>query len=116
VDELRQRLLDLHKTLVDYERVTYEKTFGGIGSQNEFLQLLIKDPWFAWLHPISELVVEMDEMLGSKEPLTRARVKRIFAQTRALLKASEQGEGFERSYFEALQSEPDVVMAHAGVM
>jgi hypothetical protein len=53
LDELRQRLLDLHKTLVDYERVTYEKTFGAIASQNEFLQLLIKDPWFAWLHPIS---------------------------------------------------------------
>jgi hypothetical protein len=77
---------------------------------------LIKDPWFAWLHPISELVVEMDEMVEGKEPLTSGGVKRIFAQTRGLLKASEQGQGFERSYFEALQAEPDVVMAHANVV
>jgi hypothetical protein len=114
--DLRQKVLDLHKTLMDYERVTYEQTFGAIKSQNQFLQLLIKDPWFAWLHPISELVVQMDEMLEAKEPLTSALVKRVFAQTRTLLKASEQGQGFGRSYFEALQEEPDVVLAHASVM
>ena len=114
--ELRQKLLDLHKTLIDYERVTYEQTFGEIKSPNQFLQLLIQDPWFAWLHPISELVVQMDEILEGKEPLTSALVKRIFAETRNLLKASEQGQSFGRSYYEALQGEPDVVMAHAGVM
>jgi hypothetical protein len=32
-----------------------------------------------------------------------------------LLVASEEGQGFARSYFEALQREPDVVMAHAEV-
>jgi hypothetical protein len=116
VNDLRDSLLALHKTLVDYERGSYEKTFGVIGSQNEFLQLLIKDPWFAWLHPISELVVEMDEMVDGKEPLTAGQVIQVFAQVRALLKASEEGHGFERSYFEALQAEPDVVMAHAGVV
>ncbi len=114
--DLRQKLLDLHKTLIDYERVTYEQTFGAIKTQNQFLQLLIKDPWFAWLHPISELVVQMDEMLEAKEPLTSGLVKRIFAETRTLLKATEQGQGFGRSYFEALQEEPDVVLAHASVM
>ena len=116
LSELRQKLLDLHKTLIEYDRSTYEQTFGKIKSQNQFLQLLIRDPWFAWLHPISELVVQMDEMLEAEEPLTSAVLKRIFAETRTLLKASEQGEGFGRSYFEALQEEPDVVMAHASVM
>jgi len=115
LENLRQSILDLHKTLIDSERAAYEETFGPIESQNKFLQLLISDPWFAWLHPLSELVVVMDEVLDGEEPVTAERVKQFRGQTKALLKASEEGQGFERSYFEALQREPDVVMAHAEV-
>jgi hypothetical protein len=112
---LRQSVLHLHKTLIDSERTAYEQTFGKVESQNRFLQLLIKDPWFVWLHPLSELVVAMDEVLEDESPLTEEQVKRFADQARTLLKASEQGEGFERSYYEALQREPDVVLAHAAV-
>jgi hypothetical protein len=115
LENLRQSILDLHKTLIDSERAAYEETFGPIESQNKFLQLLISDPWFAWLHPLSELVVVMDEAMDGDEPITADRVMRFREQTKALLKASEEGQGFERSYFEALQREPDVVMAHAEV-
>jgi hypothetical protein len=115
LENLRQSILDLHKTLIDSERAAYEETFGPIESQNKFLQLLISDPWFAWLHPLSELVVVMDEAMDEDEPITADRVTRFREQTKALLKASEEGQGFERSYFEALQREPDVVMAHAEV-
>ena len=59
--ELRHALLKLHKTLVDSERVSYEKTIGKIQSPNHFLQLLTGDPWFAWLRPLSQLIVAMDE-------------------------------------------------------
>jgi len=112
---LRHSVLRLHKTLIDSERTVYEQTFGKVESQNQFLQLLIKDPWFVWLHPLSELVVAMDEALEGEIPVTREQVKRFADQTRTLLKASEEGEGFERSYYEALQREPDVVLAHAAV-
>ena len=53
---LRDTLTALHKTLIESERIVYERLWQ-IESQNQFLQLLISDPWFAWLHPISELVV-----------------------------------------------------------
>jgi hypothetical protein len=115
LEALRQSILHLHKTLIDSERTVYEQTFGKVGSQNQFLQLLIKDPWFVWLHPLSELVVAMDEALEGEIPLTAEQAKQFGEQTRALLKASEQGEGFGRSYYEALQREPDVVLAHAAV-
>ena len=113
--DLRQGLLALHKALIDSERRVYEETFGSIESQNHFLQLLINDPWFAWLHPVSELVVLIDETLESDEPLTVESAGRLRSRTRALLVASEEGDGFPRSYFEALQREADVVMAHADV-
>lgn len=111
--ELRDALLDLHKALVDSERVSYEKTIGAISSPNHFLQLLTGDPWFAWLHPISQLIVAMDEALDGKEPLTTAGADALVNQARRLLVASEDGEGFSRHYFDALQRDPDVVLAHA---
>jgi len=39
-------------------------------------------------------------------PVTLEQTKQFATQVRGLLKASEQGEGFERSYYEALQREP----------
>jgi hypothetical protein len=99
LSELRLALLTLHKALVDSERVSYEKTVGTIPSPSHFLRLLTQDPWFAWLQPF--------------EPLTLAGVDALVRQTRLLLAASESGEGFSRHYFDALQRDPDVVMAHA---
>ncbi len=113
--ELRRALLDLHKALIDSERVSYEKIVGEIQSPNHFLQLLTNDPWFAWLHPLSELVVAMDEALDGKEPLTEAGVGALVHQADRLIAPSESGEGFGRHYFEALQRDPDVVLAHAEV-
>ena len=107
--------MHLHKALVDSERISYEKNLGTIPSANHFLQLLTNDPWFAWLHPISELIVAMDEALDAKfkTPLTAELADGLVKQTRTMLVASETGEGFPRHYFDALQRDPDVVMAHA---
>jgi hypothetical protein len=113
---LREALLHLHKALVDSERIGYEKNIGTIPSPNYFLQLLTRDPWFAWLHPLSELIVAMDEALDAREPLTSAVAEVLVLQTRRLLVASESAEGFARHYFDALQRDPDVVMAHAAVV
>ncbi len=112
---LRGTLLDLHKALVDSERVSYEQNIGTIPSANHFLKLLTDDPWFAWLHPLSQLIVAMDEALDAKAkmPLTQEQAVALVKRTRSLLVASETGEGFPRHYFDALQRDPEVVMAHA---
>jgi len=113
--QLRAALLALHKALVDSERVSYEQNIGTIPSANHFLQLLTNDPWFAWLHPISLLIVAMDEALDvkAKIPLTAETAQALVMRTSEMLVASETGEGFARHYFDALQRDPDVVMAHA---
>jgi hypothetical protein len=116
LETLRSSLLSLHKTLVESEKVEYEHTVGKISSPNHFLQLLTNDPWFAWLSPLSRLIVSMDEALDSKEePLTGERVEAFVKQTAAMLVASETGESFAQNYFEALQRDPDVVMAQGEV-
>src|SRR5258708_7909259 len=82
LEEVRHALLTLHKALVDSERITYEKTVGPIRSPNQFLQLLTTDPWFAWLQPLSQLIVSMDEALDPKEQLTGKAVDALSKQTR----------------------------------
>lgn len=109
-------MLKLHKTLVDSERVGYEKTIGKIQSPNHFLQLLTGDPWFAWLHPLSQLIVAMDEALDAEAPLTLTRVDALMRQSNLLLVTSESAEGFSGHYHAALQRDPDVVLAHAEVV
>ena len=113
LEALRAQLLKLHKALLDSERVEYEKTIGKIQSPNHFLQLLIGDPWFAWLQPISQLIVAMDEAMDGKEPVTLSGIEALKQQTRRLLVASDEGEGFSKHYSDALQRDPDVVLAHA---
>jgi hypothetical protein len=115
LEVLRLSLLNLHKALVDSERVEYEKTFGKIQSPNQFLQLLTTDPWFAWLSPLSQLIVSMDEALDEKEPLTPAAIVALITQSQRLLVPSESGDGFSKHYDEALQRDPDVVLAHGQV-
>lgn len=113
--ELRTQLLDLHKVLLEDTRVAYELDRGRVGTTANLLQLVISDPWFAWLHALSELIVRIDELLGKDAPSTEADATTLFEHVEKLLTASESGEGFSRRYYEALQRQPAVVLAHAGV-
>lgn len=115
LEAIRGPLLTLHKTLVDSERIEYEKTIGKIRSPGHFLQLLTSDPWFAWLSPLSQLIVSIDEALDGKEPLRAAKVEALLQQSARLLMPSETGSGFSNHYFEAMQRDPDVVLAHGAV-
>ena len=40
----------------------------------------------------------------------------LIAQARALVSPSENGQGFGKHYFEAMQRDPDVVLAHAATI
>src|SRR5215208_5578458 len=102
LEAFREVLLRLHKTLVDSERVTYESTIGAIKSPGHFLQLLTNDPWFAWLHPLSQLIVSVDEAIDGKEPLTPAIMEALARQSGQLLVPQENTDGFAGHYFEAL--------------
>jgi hypothetical protein len=111
--DLRNALLQLHKTLLDSERAIYERDVQRINSPGQMLGLLMDDPWFAWLRDLSRFVVRIDERLDEKEPATTAEAARFLSQARALLTPAEDGRGFERRYFEAIQRDPNVVLAHA---
>jgi hypothetical protein len=110
---IRTVLLRVHKTLLDFERDGYERERGKIGNSYEFLQLVMSDAWFAWLRQLSELIVEMDELLAAKETPRDATALALIQQANILLTPSESGSEFQKKYFAAMQQSPEVVMAHS---
>jgi hypothetical protein len=113
--DIRRGLLGLHKALIVAEQVTYERINGRVDSTGKLLQLVLNDPWFTWLHPLSQMVVRIDELLEDDDEVTDVEVEHFLTEVRALIRPSEEGDGFERSYYEALQREPDVIFAHVEV-
>ena len=113
--ELHGALLKLHKALLDSEKIIYEKNVGPIKSPNHFFQLLTGDPYFAWLRPISQLIVAIDETLDAKEPLTNADIDAVMNHSVFLLVPAKSGGEFGERYVAALQRDPRVVLTHAQV-
>ena len=97
--EPRAALLALHHALVEEERREHEKTLGRL-SGGEFLQALISDPVFAWLRPLTTLIVRLDEAPDAD----------VLAAARALL--ADESE-FRRRCTALVQRSPDVAFAYA---
>lgn len=76
LSELRIKLLHLHKLLLDTERLTYEQVRGQV-SRGELLQLVISHEQFAWLHRLSELIIQIDELLHADESVTSEAIEAI---------------------------------------
>ncbi len=113
LSEIREILLALHKALLDSERTSYEMKHGSIGSPGAFLQLLINDNRFAWLRPITTLLVQIDETLAAKKPpATSKDFEQLLVDTRALLSPSSETNGFWKHYSSAVDRDPGVAVLH----
>lgn len=110
---LRETLLTLHKALLDSERTSYEIAHGPIASPGAFLQLVINDSWFAWLRPVTGLIVQIDETMAAKKPPATSRdFERLIEDMRALLSPSREVNGFWKRYLGAVQRDPAVAVLH----
>jgi hypothetical protein len=97
--------------------VRHERAHGRVDSPGKLLQLVISNPAFDWLHRLSELVVQIDQAMEDKDdPLTEVKLMELVKRAKILLTPDEQGDGFARKYFDALQSEPQVGVVHGEVV
>src|SRR5204862_340219 len=64
--EAAAALREVHRTLVQAVRAAYEKEIGPAGGPGQMLRLLTEHPYFAWLHPMSELIVDLDSLLAQE--------------------------------------------------
>jgi hypothetical protein len=104
--DARHVLLRLHKALLDAQRTRYESTHGKVASAGQFLQVVISDPSFDWLHRFSELIVQIDEATDAKEPMSQAQAAALFEQTRTLLRTQQP------MYAQTLESDANASMLH----
>jgi hypothetical protein len=112
--EIRSLLLDLHRELLQVERVRLERVSGRL-TEGAFLQEVIDNPSMAWLGALTTLIALLDEV-EEEEDRTRADQLRssCVAQIRQLLERSD-GE-FSTKYKGILQDSPSVVVAHGALM
>ena len=113
--DLRKSLLHLHKTLLDWERAAYER-FHGRTSPGSLLTALMNDPQFAWLRPLSELIVRIDESLeitALEGPDVDVDAIELLAA--ASISADERGDMAAKRHHQAMQEYPDAVFAHRAV-
>jgi hypothetical protein len=111
--DLSARLLRLHKVLLDRERQAYEDRYGAVPA-GELFRLLLHDERFAWLRALSTMIAKVDEAVDADEEIQPEVVDRALAAVYQLLKSGGESD-FQQRYQAALQSSPDVVMAHADI-
>jgi hypothetical protein len=115
---VRPQLLELHRQLLEAERADMER-FQGRLTGAEFLQIATDSLRLAWLGPISELIVAIDETLEGKEREsadTDDEAGALVARARALVAPPDAETPFGRRYLGMLQRHPGVVIAHSGLL
>lgn len=114
--DLRRALLQLHKTLLEWERGAYERIHGR-SSPGELLNIIVSDPQFAWLRSMSALIVRIDESLEIERlDGPEIDVASILSQARGLVTPDASNTAYADRYHAALQEHPDAVLAHGAVM
>lgn len=112
--DLTHALRALHQALVQVVRREYERQWGSV-APGQLLQLLTRHRDFDWLHDLSEMMVEIDEMLDH-DPLTSEDVRAVYEAVEKMLAPGESvTSGFSARYLAALQNDPALVIAHTGV-
>ena len=103
--ETSRALIPLHKRLIEAAKSDYAFAYEAETTPAQLLNLLQSDPFFAWLKPLTAIIVDVDEMARTDfEPAQAlaiaARLERLFA---------------EQQYVEMLQREVDVAISHAAL-
>src|SRR5947207_13519158 len=93
---LSERLVRLHRLLLDRERLAYEARHGAVPPRDLF-NLVLHDEAFAWLRPLSRMVARIDELVDAKEPFAEDDARRLVQEAHVLLKSDAQG-AFHHKY------------------
>ncbi len=106
--EFRPLLLKAHKILMEAEKETYEATHGPIANKGEYLRLVLSHEQFSWLRPISQFIVQMDEVLMAKQPQPAEKAVRLHDQARHLLQETEIGQAFQQQTAAVASTNPEM--------
>jgi hypothetical protein len=109
--DVSKALLPLHRALIEAAKDDYAFGVAAV-KPSQLLQLLNDDPFFAWLKPLTSLIVDIDEMARTDfEPsdidAIADRVDRLFG--------AKAEEAFAAQYIPMLQRSVDIAVGHAAL-
>lgn len=110
--DLSKALLRLHKTLLDAAKLEYEAKNGAIAGVNQYLQLVLDDPHFAWLRKLSSLVALIDEAVSLRRAASETEARALLNETKILLNFEDEDENFNEKFQAALQKNPGAVISY----
>ncbi|HXH41586.1 MAG TPA: hypothetical protein VNN08_23375 [Thermoanaerobaculia bacterium] len=106
--EISKLLLPLHRALIDVAKEDYAFAVAPV-KPAQLLQLLTDDPFFAWLKPVTSLIVDIDEM--ARTDFEAADVAVIADRLDHLFGAKAEG-AFSAQYIPMLQRSVDIAIGH----
>jgi len=83
--QLATELRALHKALLQAARADYEAEHGPLAGATQLLHLVVHDPAFAWLRPLSELMADLDGILDLAPPVSDEEAGAVRAEVEHIL-------------------------------
>jgi hypothetical protein len=113
-DQVRHSVLDLHKALLDAQRIRYERNHGRISTSGEFLGIVLEHPEFEWLRELSALIAQLDEWLDVRgtEKERPGELPELIDTLRSMIQQGGTHEKFGKLYWELVEEAPAVLVEH----
>jgi hypothetical protein len=112
VDEIRHAVLELHKGMIDAQRILYERTHGRIETTSQFLGLVLEHPEFEWIRELSALIATLDEWREEAEASSDRELDEILGALRGLIQPGGSHAAFTERYWRMLDATPEVLVDH----
>jgi hypothetical protein len=111
--QLAIELRSLHKALLQAARAAYEAEHGPVGGAMQLLHLVVHDPAFGWLRPLSELMADLDAILDLAEPLTDEEAGAVRGEVEHIL--SPSGGELAGRAVALVEKDPEIAIPYARV-
>ncbi|HEX9161907.1 MAG TPA: hypothetical protein VF980_09400 [Thermoanaerobaculia bacterium] len=105
-------MIPLHRAIIQATRDDYTFAFGPVPQPTHLLRLLNEDLFFAWIKPITALIVDIDEV--SRRDFDVSEVVDITNRVESLFGTTPDPQ-FARNYVPMLQRSVDVAVCHAAL-
>lgn len=111
LDRIAEALRTVHRLLIEATKHEYERTHGPVKGPYALFALAAQDPAFAWLQPMTRLIVDAEDFIDGKErPAADADVIAIRDRAQAMIHDTKQPFGVR--YLDLVHTSPDVAAEH----
>lgn len=77
LNRLATALRHFHSALLEHAKRSYESQFGRIDGPFALFNLVVGDPHFQWLRPLSGLMATLDEVIDAKTELSETNIRDV---------------------------------------